>query len=63
MKIEIVTDKSFDPENTTIAVNGVPYKKVKGLKLLISGNNNGSIAIEHESGYLEAYKSEKAKEE
>lgn len=62
MTIEIVTDKTFDPANTTVKVNGVEYKGIRALQLVVAGNYNGSIAIEHGSGYLEAYKSEAPKE-
>lgn len=62
MTIEIVTDKSFDPANTIIKVDGVEYKGIKGLQLTIAGNYNGGLTVEHSTGYLEAYKSEAPKE-
>lgn len=59
MTIEIIIDESFDPEHAIIKVNGVTYKTVKNLNLTIASDGNGRLAIEHESGYLEAYQGKK----
>jgi hypothetical protein len=63
MKIEITTNDTFDPESTVIVVNGNKYKNTVGLQLKIAKDAHGSLVIEHESGYLEAYQAKEEKKD
>lgn len=62
MTIEIHTDKAFQSRSSTVIINGVKYKSFKNLQLRIN-EAGGDLVIEHDSGYLEAYKSEVNKSE
>lgn len=53
--IIIESDDRLRPEHTKIIVNGVEYKEFKNLVLKILSDGKGSLSIEHDSGYLEAY--------
>ncbi len=63
MKIEITTNKSLDPEETIVIINDIKYKDFESLQLRIARNGQGELAIQHTSGYLEAYKAEVNKSE
>lgn len=54
-QIIIEADDRLRPENTKITINGIEYKEFKNLVLKVLSNGKGSLTIEHESGYLEAY--------
>lgn len=58
MIIEIKTNQTLDPNNSVVIVNGVTYKNFNSLQLRITKDQKGELVIDHESGYLEAYKAE-----
>lgn len=58
MKIEIKTNKTFDPAQSVVIINGIEYKDINSLQLRLAKNTKGELVIQHGSGYLEAYKAE-----
>lgn len=63
MIIKIVTNDTLDPNESTVEVNGNVYKDFDNLKLILAKDTNGSLVIQHVSGFLEAYKGTKKKED
>lgn len=58
MNIEIISDQILSPKSSEVKINGVIYKDFKGLQLIIAKDGHGTLTIEHENGFIEAYKSE-----
>ncbi len=58
MIIQIKTDEALSPEKSVVIINGIEYKNITGLQLRLAKNANGELVIQHEAGYLEAYKAE-----
>jgi translation initiation factor 1 (eIF-1/SUI1) len=58
MIIQIKTDESLDPRKSVVIINGVEYKNIKNLQLRLAKDANGELTVQHDSGYLEAYKAE-----
>jgi hypothetical protein len=56
MKIIIETDEFLDSKKSVITINGIQYKDVDNMQLRVAQNGNGELVIQHDSGYLEAYK-------
>jgi hypothetical protein len=58
MEITIKTDESLSPEKSVVIINNIEYKNIIGLQLRLAKSANGELVIQHDSGYLEAYKAE-----
>lgn len=58
MNVEIISDQILDPNASTVKINGVEYKQVKSLKLVLAKDGMGQLVIEHGSGFVESYDSE-----
>jgi len=58
MIVEIKTNKTLDPRQSVVIINGVEYKNIESLQLRLIKDGRGELTIQHSSGYLEAYKAE-----